>query len=111
MSRRNFVEERICENKYVWNTPRSQSTTTAPTPPTLTTIDTAKEIFFSEFDNVKKGISKRESLAILGDLNARVGRDHVAWNGIIGTHELGNMNGNEERLHARHRHCWYYVHS
>ena len=35
--------------------------------------------------------SQSEKLIVLGDLNARVGRDHHAWDRVIGRHRVGNV--------------------
>ena len=34
----------------------------------------------------------------MGDLNARVGRDHTVWQGVLGRHGVGNCNANERML-------------
>ena len=40
----------------------------------------------------------RDKLTIMGDLNARVGRDHTVWQGVLGRHGVGNCNANERML-------------
>ena len=37
---------------------------------------------------------RTDKLILLGDFNARVGRDHRAWAGILGPHGVGNENSN-----------------
>ncbi|BHF58257.1 hypothetical protein SprV_0100120900 [Sparganum proliferum] len=36
--------------------------------------------------------SKADKLIVLDDVNARVGTDHAAWGGVLGTHALGGSN-------------------
>ena len=40
----------------------------------------------------------RDKLTIMGDLNARVGRDHTVWQGVLRRHGVGNCNANERML-------------
>ena len=37
----------------------------------------------------------RDKLTIMGDLNARVGRDHTVWQGVLRRHGVGNCNADE----------------
>lgn len=62
--------------------------------PTLTSSDDVKEQFYAELDNILKSTPSSDKLILLGDFNARVGRDHEQWNGVIGRHGVGKMNSN-----------------
>ena len=59
--------------------------------PFLPAINTAKEIFYSELNNLVRNLPERKDLAILGDFNVRVRKDRVAWSEVIRKHGLGNM--------------------
>ncbi|XP_076061565.1 uncharacterized protein LOC143037317 [Oratosquilla oratoria] len=59
--------------------------------PTLTSPDEDKAAFYTQLDHTIQ-------LVVLGDFNARVGKDHRLWEGIIGHHGIGNCNANGELL-------------
>ena len=46
--------------------------------PTLTSLDDAKEQFYEQFDQVIRSTPPSDKLVIIGDFNARVGRDYTA---------------------------------
>lgn len=66
--------------------------------PTMQATDEEKENFYNTLSTVVGAIPADESVVLLGDFNARVGRDDMAWRGVIGKHGLGNMNTNGEIL-------------
>lgn len=68
--------------------------------PTMQATEEIKEQFYGKLDELASQVPANESLIVLGDFNARVGRDHEAWNGIIGRHGTGKMNSNGELLLA-----------
>ena len=39
-----------------------------------------------------------DKIILLGDFNARVGRNHDIWHGVIGHHGVGYMNSSGLRL-------------
>lgn len=61
---------------------------------TLTSPDDAKEKFYEHLDQVIKSTPQNDKLVILGDFNARVGRDYNSWEGVLGRHGVGNVNDN-----------------
>ena len=66
--------------------------------PTLTSNDEAKAIFYSQLDHTIQAVPEHDKLVVLGDFNARVGRDHHLWEGIIGHQGIGNCNDNGRLL-------------
>ncbi|XP_076030428.1 uncharacterized protein LOC143018729 [Oratosquilla oratoria] len=62
--------------------------------PTLNAEDVDKEAFYSQLDNALSAIHKDDKIILLGDFNARVGKDSELWTGIIGKEEVGKANSN-----------------
>lgn len=66
--------------------------------PTLDSDDDIKETFYSDLDDILSNISRLDKIILLGDFNARVGKDHKVWNGVIGKEGVGSENSNGIRL-------------
>ena len=62
--------------------------------PTLTSPDDAKEQFYEQFDQVIRSTPPSDKLVILGDFNAKVGRDYSSLEGVLGRHRVGKINDN-----------------
>lgn len=62
--------------------------------PTLDSEDFIKDSFYDSLHSTIQNIPKSDKLVIMGDFNARVGRDHQTWKGILGPHGIGNCNSN-----------------
>ena len=60
----------------------------------LTSSDDAKEQFYEQFDKVIRSTQPSDKQVILGDFNARVGRDYSSWEGVLGRHRVGKINDN-----------------
>ena len=60
--------------------------------PTLTSPDDAKEQFYEQFEQVIRSTPPSDKLVILGDFNARVGRDYSSLEGVLGRHGEGKIN-------------------
>ena len=62
--------------------------------PTMTNPDEAKIKFYEELNTVIATVPDADKLIILGDFNARVGRDNITWEGVIGRQGTGSCNSN-----------------
>ncbi|VDL97983.1 unnamed protein product [Schistocephalus solidus] len=62
--------------------------------PPMTSSDAAKDKFYDDLHVLLAAVSKVDKLIVLGDLNARVGTDHAAWQRVLGPHGLGSCNDN-----------------
>ena len=97
--------------------------------PTMTNSDEEKERFYGDLDKTIASALSSDKLLIMGDFNARVGRDNVTWQKVLGSHgvEKENSNGNlllnecinhslaitntHYRLPAKKRTSWMYQRS
>ena len=66
--------------------------------PTLMAESEDKDQFYEQLDQELNRVPSTDKLLLMGDFNARVGTDHMAWSGVIGRHGCGNMNDNGHRL-------------
>ena len=62
--------------------------------PTLTNSDETKEKFYEDLDQLIRSTSPSDKLLIMGDFNARVGKDQASWKRILGSQGVGKMNPN-----------------
>ncbi|CAH2215603.1 jg21017 [Pararge aegeria aegeria] len=60
--------------------------------------DNVKDKFYEEVKQALSKIRLREQILLLGDFNARVGRDYEAWPKVLGRHGIGNINSNGQLL-------------
>ena len=66
--------------------------------PTLASSPDLKDRFYCELDALLKKIPKNENVYLLGDFNARVGKNCDAWPVCLGKHGIGKINDNGQRL-------------
>ncbi|XP_063895050.1 uncharacterized protein LOC135118051 [Helicoverpa armigera] len=66
--------------------------------PTMSNEDSVKDQFYEELCQCLTSIRSSEQILLLGDFNARVGRDSESWPGVIGNNGVGNMNSNGQLL-------------
>ena len=66
--------------------------------PTMLATDDAKEDFYTQLDKTISAVLYKHKLFILGDFNARVGRDFTVWKIIFGRHGVGSENANGSLL-------------
>lgn len=62
--------------------------------PTLTSDEETKEDFYSNLRTCLSRVHPQDKLLVLGDFNARVGRDYDTWEGVLGKEGVGNCNQN-----------------
>lgn len=62
--------------------------------PTLDSDDNTKEAFYSDLEKILSATPKEDKIILMGDFNARIGRDHELWKGTIGKDGVGNINAN-----------------
>ena len=62
--------------------------------PTMTNPDEIKTKFYDDLEAIIAATASSDKLLILGDFNARVGKDHQSWNGVLGSHGIGKCNSN-----------------
>jgi len=66
--------------------------------PTLDAEEESKDRFYSQLHTLFQSIPHDDKIILLGDFNARVGRNHQLWQGIMGRHGVGKCNDNGLRL-------------
>ena len=57
-----------------------------------------KEAFYHDLHNLLQQVDSKEKLLILGDFNARLGRDLELLKGVLGRLGISNCNGNRHQL-------------
>ena len=62
--------------------------------PTMTNPDEVKDRFYEDLKDTISAVPRTDKLVILGDFNARVGRDHTSWEGVLGKEGIGKCNDN-----------------
>ena len=66
--------------------------------PTLQAETGVKEAFYRDLHDLLQQVDSKDKLLILGDFNAKVGRDFELWKGVLRRHGIGNCNVNERLL-------------
>ena len=63
--------------------------------PTLQAETGVKEAFYRDLHDLLQQVDSKDNLLILGDFNAKVGRDFELWKLVLGRHGIDNCNDNE----------------
>ena len=66
--------------------------------PTLVSTEESKDEFYGSLSTVLQSTNHNDKLMLMGDFNARVGKDHFVWKDVLGKHGTGKMNENGLRL-------------
>ena len=66
--------------------------------PTLAASADDKDRFYCQLEDAIKLLSSSERTILLGDMNARVGADHISWLQCLGKFGVGKINENGQRL-------------
>ena len=66
--------------------------------PALQAETGVNEAFYRNLHNLLQQVDFKDKLLILGDFNARVGRDFELWKGVSRRHGIGNCNDNGRLL-------------
>ena len=66
--------------------------------PTEDSKNEVKDSFYEQLEGTVRGVPKQVKLVVLGDLNARVGRNVTVWGDVIGKHGEAVENENGMRL-------------
>lgn len=66
--------------------------------PTLQADPADKDKFYSDLRSLLQDVPANDKIVILGDFNARVGRDSETWKGVLGRHGVGSCNDNGRLL-------------
>ena len=68
--------------------------------PTMTNPDENKEAFYNQLASVLSSIPRTDKLLLIGDFNARIGRENDKWPLVMDKHGIGKCNSNGEPLLA-----------
>ena len=66
--------------------------------PTLLADPADKDIFYSNLWRLLNNTPEDKKVLILGNFNARVGKNSEAWQGVLGRHGVGNCSDNRRLL-------------
>ena len=68
--------------------------------PTMSNPEKNKETFYSQLKRTLRNIPSTDKLLLIGDFNARIGRENYKWPSALGKYGIGKCNSNEELLLA-----------
>ena len=62
--------------------------------PTLDSDEDTKNQFYEQLSTTLSRVPRNDKLVLLGDFNARIGKDYQVWENVMGKQGLGNCNAN-----------------
>ena len=68
--------------------------------PTMANPEEKKETFYSQLKDTLRNIPSTDKLLLIGDFNARIGRENDKWPSALGKYGIGKCNSNGELLLA-----------
>ena len=66
--------------------------------PTLAASNEDSDTFYARLDSELRQTAQSDKIILLGDFNARVGNNYLAWQNVLGRHGIGKINMNGHRL-------------
>lgn len=90
------ISERIMLLRF--NTKCGFVTVVSAYAPTLKSSEESKDTFYQQLSEAIQKVPTGDRLILLGDFNARVGRDRSCWPDCLGEFGVGNQNENGQRL-------------
>ena len=67
---------------------------------TMVNPEENKETFYSQLKGTLRNIPSTDKLLLIGDFNARTGRENDKWSSALGKYGIGKCNSNDELLLA-----------
>ena len=99
---RRYVKERMCVNERLMKirlrVNQEWVTFIQAYAPTEDSEEGVKDSFYYSLEELVTKVPKGDQLVLMGDLNARVGRDEKSWKGVIGRQGEETLNRNGRRL-------------
>ena len=92
------INDRLMTMRLPFSNGKKHATLISAYAPTMTNPEDVKDKFYEDLNDVITSTPRADKLIILGDFNARVGSDNIAWEGVIGHHGIGSCNSNGSRL-------------
>ena len=91
------IDERVMTLRLPLAKNRFATFVSVYSPPLCSSVD-VKDRFYDTLHSTLRRISQDDKIILLGDFNARIGRNHDIWHGVIGHHYIGNMKSRGLRL-------------
>ena len=66
--------------------------------PPMNHTEDEKNQFYAQLSSTITSVPASDRLFLMGDFNARVGRENNVWPNVLGAHGIGKVNSNGERL-------------